>query len=110
MKIHVGKIVSEILLNQNLSKTSFANKLHYSKQNINALLKKESWNSETIYRSSIILNVNIFQLLATMVSKKKEDATLGNSKINLEKKEIEILKKEIIYLKEINGLLRDKIK
>ncbi len=109
MKIHVGKIVNEILLNQNLTKTSFANKLHYSKQNINALLKKESWNSDTILRSSIILNVNIFEILATMVSKKTENTSSGKIKIKFDKKEIETLKKEISYLKEISSLLRDKI-
>ena len=102
MKFHVGEIVSKILSKQRLSKTEFANKLHYSKQNINSLLKNESWNSETIERASKILNENIFQILANSISDSK--------KTLIDKKEIEVLKKEITYLKEINSLLKSKIK
>ncbi len=110
MKIHVGKIVSEILFRQHLSKSKFAEKLHYSKQNINALLKKESWNSDTIYRSGVVLNENIFQILASLSGKKKENLQIDNTKISVDKKDFESLKKEVAYLKEINRLLRKKTK
>jgi plasmid maintenance system antidote protein VapI len=108
MKIHVGEIVSEILLKQRLSKTEFANKLHYSKQNINTLLKRDSWNSDTILRACEILNDNVFQTIANLISSKKENTSPPSKKTTLDKKEIEALKKEIAYLKEINHLLKKK--
>lgn len=110
MKINVGKIVNEILIKQRLSKSLFAEKLHYSKQNVNALLKKESWNSDTIYRTGLVLNVNIFQILASLAVNKNDTQDKDRKINNLDKKEIESLKKEITYLKEINQLLKNKTK
>lgn len=108
MKIHLGKVVSAIIIKQRISKTEFAQKLHYSKQNINTLLKKEHWNSETIYRTSVLLQENIFLILANTISIKRESVAVEKRNTTEEKKEIELLKKEIQYLKEINKLLRKK--
>lgn len=99
MRIHIGKLFSELLQKQRISKTEFANSLHYSKQNINSLLKKEHWNSETIYKASEILNANLFLQLSNCISPQDKEE-------NILQKTSASYKKEIQYLKEINELLK----
>jgi plasmid maintenance system antidote protein VapI len=60
MSIHMGNIVCNLLKKQRIPKSEFASLMNYSKQNINALLKKENWYADQILKVSKILNQNLF--------------------------------------------------
>ncbi len=98
MEVHLGKLTEDLLKKQKLNKSQFAVLMNYSKQNINALLKKPDWTCLQVYNASIILQDNLFEKLAQLPKLPKQLVKSNDTDYNH-------LKIENNYLR---GALKDK--
>jgi len=113
MSIHIGEKIKEVLKVSDMSVTEFAQKISYSRRNVYSILSKKSIDTELLERVSKVLEYNFFQ--GYLPSKKeygvKSDQTgVADKDAPYLKKRVEELVKEVEYLKEINKLLKDKLK
>lgn len=68
MKVHIGKIVTQLLREKGIKKSAFALSMNYSKQNINSLLLKDNWSVNQVWQASVILKHNLFENYSTDAS------------------------------------------
>lgn len=62
--VHVGELVAEVMYQQHVSKTDFAARIATDPSNVYRILKKESIETNQLYRYSKELNHNFFRDLA----------------------------------------------
>jgi hypothetical protein len=119
MAIHIGKIIRQHLEEAGMTKSEFARRINTSPQNIYGIFKRKSCDTELLREISRVLNYDFFQYYASTALVVNEDkAPYGKMQVKtamelqaeLEtcKKELEILRNENAYLKEIHKLLKDK--
>ena len=64
MFVHVGEMVAEVMYQQHVSKQDFADRIATDCSNVYRILKKESIETNQLYRYSKELNHNFFRDLA----------------------------------------------
>lgn len=64
MFVHVGGMVAEVMYQQHVSKQDFAARIATDPSNVYRILKKESIETNQLYRYSKELNHNFFKDLA----------------------------------------------
>lgn len=110
----IGQKIKEIVALRGMSKTELSRRLNMSSTNIHKIFKRDSIDTELLQRLSEQLNYNFFSYY---VSKNNDLPTLAEDtkgsyqteqQLRLEQleKELALMQKEILYLKEINELLR----
>ena len=114
MKIHIGKIISKTLAAHGMNKSEFARRINKTRQNIDDILLRESLDTNLMLTICNVLQHDFFQYYAGQLKFNKASSLnkdLSEIKADLElQQENEDLKKEVAYLKEINDLLKEKIK
>ena len=130
MELHIGKLIKERLEETGMKKSEFARRINRTSQNVYDIFERKSIDTGLLTSISEILNFNFFNPLANNVLSKgnpHEDvmeiqAKFGSSSGMIEalkryekerqlaELDVKHLKKEIEYLKEINSLLKKKIK
>ena len=62
--VHVGEMVAEVMYQQHISKAEFAERIGTDRTNVYRILKKDSMETNQLYRYSKALNHNFFRDLA----------------------------------------------
>lgn len=72
MDLHLGKLISEKVKEKNgLTQAELARQIGSSRQNLQSMLKRESMDSYWLYRISIALEFDLFDLLSKEMKKGK---------------------------------------
>lgn len=69
--VHVGEMVAEVMYQQHISKYEFAENIGTDPSNVYRILKKDSMETNQLYRYSKELNHNFFRDLAEEFERKK---------------------------------------
>ena len=129
MELHIGKLIKSRLDEVGMKKSEFARRINRSSQNVYDIFERKSIDSSLLYNIGLILDFNFFEYISNEFYKSKnedvnsdkvDDVYSKTELIQLNSKyknDLEhcqetkkLLAKEITYLKEINTLLRSKIK
>jgi hypothetical protein len=122
MEHHLGNIIKKRLEEVGISKNEFARRINRTPQNVFSIFDRESMDTKLLLDISKVLNFDFFsvynfKLRDTSGNIKNGISDISNidsisdaDLISILKSEILQLKKENDYLKEINLLLRDKLK
>ena len=117
MGIHIGQIIRKQLDAAGMSKTEFARRINTTSQNVYGIFKRKSIDTALLQKISEVLRYDFFQYYSTpgavIVEDGKKDykqSQTAPEDIPGLLKEVENLRKENAYLKEINQLLREKVK
>ena len=119
MSIHIGSLIKEIVEKKGINKSEFARRINTTSQNVYGIFKRKSIDTYTLKQISEILEHDFFQyfrdenILNEEISEysvKPKAISPLIREIEKMKKELEILRQENIYLKEINTLLKSKKK
>ncbi|MGL5888940.1 MAG: helix-turn-helix transcriptional regulator [Bacteroidia bacterium] len=119
MALHIGKIIRQHLEELGMTKSEFARRISTSPQNIYGIFKRKSIDTELLREISRTLNYDFFQYYSSSALVVHEDkAAYGKAQVmtamelqrelDTAKKELEILRSENAYLKEIHKLLKEK--
>jgi predicted transcriptional regulator len=117
MALHIGKVIRQHLEEVGMTKSEFARRISTSPQNIYGIFKRKSIDSELLREISRCLNFDFFQYYSTSSlvldekgSGKSHVITALDMKRELDscKKELEIIRSENEYLKEIHRLMKEK--
>lgn len=122
MAKHIGKLILSRLAELGMNKSEFARRINKSRQNVQDIFKRESVDTDLLLQISKVLNFNFFTLLAAneelakaevhedgVMYKKKQKGDKVNGSSEDIKKQLDIAKREILYLEKINTLLESKI-
>ncbi|MCA6365027.1 MAG: helix-turn-helix transcriptional regulator [Bacteroidetes bacterium] len=119
MALHIGKIIRQHLEELGMTKSEFARRISTSPQNIYGIFKRKSIDTELLREISRTLNYDFFQYYSSSALVVHEDkAAYGKAQVmtamelqrelDAAKKELEILRSENAYLKEIHKLLKER--
>ena len=61
MDIHIGRLIEKRIKEVGMTKAEFGRRINTSRQNVNTLLRKESLDTELLWRISEVLNFDFFQ-------------------------------------------------
>ena len=113
--IDLGKKIEEILAEKHVTKADLADEIGMSQSNSSYLTRKKSIDVVTLHKIGVALNYNFFKhypIAEPDAEKNKPMEELQakvaalQKQLDEQKKENEMLKKEIGYVNEINGLLK----
>lgn len=119
MALHIGKIIRQHLEDLGMTKSEFARRISTSPQNIYGIFKRKSIDTELLSEISRTLNYDFFQYYSSSaIVVDEEKAAYGKPQVltamelqrelDDAKKELDILRAENAYLKEIHKLLKEK--
>lgn len=111
MALNIGRKIKDVLYEKRMSSSEFAQKLGKSPKGISRLLSKQDLHCKLLKQISELLGHNFFQYYmpaAEAKAEEKNDLSFYKEKIAVQEKEIEMLKKENSYLKQMNELLAGK--
>ena len=120
--INVGKIISELLENEHMTKKDLADEIGISQSNAVYLTKRESIDVRMLWKIGTALRYNFWKHYpidgdedddTSVVDGKNKLIAELNAKVAAKEKVIEELRQELVkqeigFLKEINGLLKKK--
>lgn len=120
MALHIGKVVRKHLEEAGMTKSEFARRLETSPQNIYGIFKRKSIDTQLLKEISNVLNYDFFQYYTTAaLVVQEEKAAYGvkdkvftaldlQREVEKLRKDLEIMKNENQYLKEIHQLMKEK--
>ena len=123
MPLHIGKIIRQRLEETGMNKSEFARRINTTPQNIYGIFKRKSIDTDLLKEISQVLEYDFFQYYSQITFEVKDDGEPYHTKdkkyqhktvvelmseLQTALRELELLKKENAYLKEINSLLREK--
>lgn len=110
--IHIGLKIKEVVEQKGISKTELSRRLNMSATNIHKIFKRDSIDSALLQKLTLILNHDFFAYYKEdmLHSSLEEPNSEYKTRIQVLQEEIQTLTKENAYLKEINELLREKMK
>lgn len=127
MSVHIGKLIREQLKVVGMNKAEFARRINCTSQNVYDIFKRQSVDTKLLTQIGAVLSYNFFQFYVVKDEKikpipEKKTRFTGSKQVaqlkkkikelehNLEicKKEKEAMAKEILYLKEVNELLKER--
>lgn len=123
MSFHIGKIIRQRLEETGMNKSEFARRINTTPQNIYGIFKRKSLDTDLLKEISQVLEYDFFQYYSQFAFMAKEDGSPYGPKgkgyehktvselcqeLKMCQDELELLRKENAYLKEINNLLRER--
>lgn len=123
MPLHIGKIIRQRLEETGMNKSEFARRINTTPQNIYGIFKRKSIDTDLLKEISQVLEYDFFQYYSHVTfevnddgepyysrDKKYQHKTVVELMAELQatQRELELLRKENAYLKEINSLLRER--
>lgn len=111
METHIGSKIKEVVKERQYSVGNLATTLGLHIGSISRIYAYKSIQTDQLKKISIYLKYDFFALYSTELDIKKVvvDTTSATEKLLFKsEEEVAALKKEIVYLKEINELLRKK--
>jgi len=106
MKRHIGRLIKDKVKSSKFSVTEFAREINCSRRNVYTIFERESVDTELLKHISAVLDYNFFQYYIPQLDKEP----MHEPSIEDDYQKITELEKENKYLKEINQLLKDKLK
>ena len=70
--VHVGEMVAEVMYEQHVSKHEFADRIGTDRSNVYRIVRKQSLETDQLYRYSKELNHNFFRDLAEEFERRKK--------------------------------------
>ena len=110
MKVDIGFKIKEVFDSRNLKLTDFAEELGTVRQNVYRIFKKSDLDTALLKRISEVLEHNFFQyyVQTNETSYSRESVEQLILEITTHKRELELAKKEITYLRRIIKLMEEK--
>lgn len=117
MALHIGKLIRQHLEEVGMTKSEFARRISTSPQNIYGIFKRKSCDTELLRDISKVLNFDFFQYYSTsaLIMDEKGGGKGGvitamdlKRELDNNRKELDILRSENEYLKEIHRLMKEK--
>lgn len=111
MPVHIGNKIKEVLYQKRIPAAKFARMLDINPKGISRILKKQDLHCKLLGQISELLGHNFFQYYMPTGEEGKDGQSqldFLKEKIAVQEKELEMLKKENGYLKQINELLAAK--
>lgn len=116
MALHIGKLIRQHLEEVGMTKSEFARRISTSPQNIYGIFKRKSCDTELLRDISKVLNFDFFQYYSTSALIMDEKGGKGGvitamdlkRELEQSRKELDILRSENEYLKEIHRLMKEK--
>ncbi len=111
MSIHIGNLIRQVVNEKRISVTDLAANVKLHIGSISRIYSYPSMQLDSLKKFSIALQYDFFEHYSKELNFKKEETnSQSDSEKLIESKNIEIesLKKEILYLKQINELLMKK--
>lgn len=117
MALHIGKLIRQHLEEVGMTKSEFARRISTSPQNIYGIFKRKSCDTELLRDISKVLNFDFFQYYSTsaLIMDEKSGGKGGvitamdlKRELDHNRKELDILRSENEYLKEIHRLMKEK--
>lgn len=107
-KPHIGKIIQEKVNKSGMSVTEFAEKINLSRPAVYQMFNKQSVDCELLFRISMLLNENFFELLHHETEKMlrqtsnaiKEPCNVHNIRNNIENK-LDRIHQDLVNIKNI---------
>jgi predicted transcriptional regulator len=99
MKIHIGNHIQKKCTELKLGTTEFAKKINTTKQNVYAIFKRESIDTELLYKISKELRYDFFKLYNDQLNIDELASLSPEQKIIIQDKEIAYLKQLVEILK-----------
>ena len=119
MSVHIGQKIKEQIKKRGTSVSELARRISTSRENIYSIFKRETIDTGLLYKIGIALDIDFFTYYADVNSTtnfaEDPEPYLANKKSQMEhenaalKKELESVKSENKFLREINGLLKEKL-
>jgi hypothetical protein len=112
MEVHIGSIIKARAKALRVGPTELGIKIESSKQNVYGIFKRDSIDSELLYRICIALEHDFFQYFSEWVTKELMvvgiDSAHVSSKTELPQRSEDIAR-ENAYLRRLNALLEEKL-
>jgi stage III sporulation protein SpoIIIAA len=116
MALHIGKMIRQHLEEVGMTKSEFARRIGTSPQNVYGIFKRKSCDTELLRDISKVLSFDFFQYYSTSAividdkagAKGVVTAMDMKRELDLAKKELNIVRSENEYLKEIHRLMKEK--
>ncbi|PCJ88717.1 MAG: hypothetical protein COA57_03180 [Flavobacteriales bacterium] len=110
--MHIGNKIRELVKEKGLAVTEFAKKINYSRRNAYVIFSRKSIDTAVLKKIGEVLEYDFFKyyIKEDITSKAEEPAPKYNRQLKDYETKIEALSSEIKYLKEINDLLKEKLK
>jgi hypothetical protein len=112
MEMHIGSLIKARAKSVRIGPTELGIKIDSSKQNVYGIFKRESIDSELLYRICIALNYDFFQHLSE-ATQAKVGTVAAKAPINEPGEDNsmreEDLLRECMYLRRLNSLLEEKL-
>lgn len=105
MKIHIGNKIKSVYKTSGISIGELSTEIGTVRQNVYKIFNKKEINTDTLFKLSKILKHDFFSYYSTELNIPQNTTDNENYKL-----QVDFYKKENLYLKEINQLLRDKLK
>ena len=119
MALHIGKLIRQHLEEAGMTKSEFARRIGTSPQNIYGIFKRKSCDTELLREISRVLSFDFFQYYSTNALIVEEKGAGGKThvlsapdlkrELDARTRELDILKSENEYLKEIHRLMKEKV-
>lgn len=74
-KVHVGEEIRKVLIKRGMSITSFAKRIHRSREAVNGILNRPSINTELLRTISDVLDHDFFKLFSDTVENGDEEVS-----------------------------------
>ena len=118
MSLHIGKLIEKKLNESNLSRKAFAERIHKSRSHLYKLFARDHINTDDLMAISKVLKHNFFLHFSdelksytydeNHVSVAEREKEFQERIQQLEEK-LKVSEQENVYLKEINGFLKEKL-
>jgi transcriptional regulator with XRE-family HTH domain len=111
MKVEIGNKIKEVFDQQNMKLTDFADELGTVRQNVYRIFKKRNLDTGLLVKISEVLNHNFFQYYVPVVpvaDHENEQIKKMISDAAEYKRQLDLAKKEIDYLRKIIKLMEEK--
>jgi DNA-binding Xre family transcriptional regulator len=104
MSLHIGKLIQQQAKESKIGPTEFGNKLNTTSQNIYAIYKRKSIDTDLLMKICIVLNYNFFIELAKdkqLAGFKPNDAIQAEARLSSVEQYNKILSEKIELLNEL---------
>lgn len=116
MKLHIGERIKKRAKDLRIGPTELGKLINTSKQNIYGIFKRQSLDTELLWKLSLALNCDFFAFYSDELSAEDPESFPGKAEVELCRQQLSqcredlgIWKKQAEFLERLNRLLEEKV-